>query len=397
MSKKLVKSDFFEELDFTMNKHELVGQLNDIITNNFRLHKNNQINLADFMIGMIVARTVNLNTIASYSCRSGHMKQVNIYRGFQYVMHNFKMTQEQLALAILTMYGLNGDKKLTLALDRTNWQYGDKDINLLVLSVIVNGCGIPLYWIELDSRGNSDTNERKEVFKKLIYLVGADRIDYLLADREFIGEEWFDYLCNQNIKFVIRIKSNMLIKVKTGTKDKIKPQSGKILSAKATKNNVISFDGEINDRALSFQATISADNKLVLVASNDVGCQHLLQLYSKRWGIECLFGNLKSKGFNFEDTRITDKKRIGNLTKLLVLAFACTLLLGIVKAQYTPILVKKHGYKQHSYFRYGLDFITGIIMQDFETAIEILGLCLYIANGYSKPTSLKSKLESLYV
>lgn len=378
-----------------MNKQEQVEQLNDIITNNFHLHKNNQINLADLMIGIIIARTVNLNIIASYSCRIGKVKQANIYRGFQYVMHNFKMTQEQLAIAILTMYGLNGDEKLTLALDRTNWQYGSEDINLLVLSVIVKGCGIPLYWLELDSRGNSDTNERKKVLKQLIYLVGANKIAYLLADREFIGEEWFNYLCEQGVKFVIRIKSNMLIETKI--EGNIKSQSGKELSTKATKDSVISFNGKINSQPLSFQATISSDKKLVLVASNDVGCQQLLHLYSKRWGIECLFGNLKSKGFNFEDTRITNKNRIGNLIKLIVLAFACTLLIGIVKADSVPILVKKHGYKQSSYFRYGLDFITGIIMQNFEAAIEILELCLYMAKGYAKIINLKDKLENAYV
>lgn len=329
-----------------MNKQELVGQLNDIITNNFNLHKNNQINLADLMIGIIIARTVNLNIIASYSCRTGKMKQVNIYRGLQRVMHNFKMSQEQLALAILTMYGLNNTGKLILALDRTNWRYGKEDINLLVLSVIVKGCGIPLYWLELDSRGNSNTDERKNVLKQLISLVGVDKIAYLLADREFIGEEWFKYLCEQGVKFIIRIKSNMLIETEAETKNKY--QSGKKLSAKATQNNVISFKGKINSQPLSFQSTVSTDNKLVLVASNDSNCKQLLHFYSKRWGIECLFGNLKSKGFNFEETRITDKNRIGNLTKLLVLAFACTLLIGIVRADRTPILIKKHGYKQNS-------------------------------------------------
>jgi len=286
--------DFFDESDSTLDKQALVEQLNDIITENFELHKNNQINIADLMVGLIIARTVNLNVIAAYSSRAGKMKQANIYRGFQYVIHHFRMTQEQLALAILSMYGLNTEGKLILALDRTNWRYGKEDINLLVLSVIVKGCGIPLYWLELDSRGNSDTEERKQVMKSLIDLVGANKIAYLLADREFIGEDWFASLCQQDVKFVIRIRGNMLINSDGNS------LSGKKLSAKASKISTISFDGTIDNKQLNFQATISSENKLVLVASNDLESTQLLYLYGKGWGIECLFGNLKTKGFNFE-------------------------------------------------------------------------------------------------
>ena len=373
-----------------MNRQALVEQLNDIITENFKLHKNNQINIADLMIGLIIARTVNLNIIAAYSSRVGRMLQANIYRGFQYVIHNFKMTQEQLALAILSMYGLNGSGKLILALDRTNWRYG-QDINLLVLSVIVKGCGIPLYWIELDSSGNSNTDERKQIMKSLIDLIGTDKIAYLLADREFIGEDWFGYLFAQDVKFVIRIRSNMLIESKG------KSMSGKDLSSGASKINIISFDGAIDNKHLSFQATISADNQLVLVASNHIGCTQLLHLYSKRWGIECLFGHLKTKGFNFEDTHITSKNRINNLTKIIVLAFACTFLLGIIEAQRNPIIIKNHGCKQHSYFRYGLDLITGILMQNFAVGLEILIICLDRIYHLNRREVLFNRLENAYV
>jgi transposase len=300
------------------------------------------------------------------------------------------MTQEQLALAILSMYGLNSEGKLILALDRTNWRYGKEDINLLVLSVIVKGCGIPLYWLELDSRGNSDTEERKQVMKCLIDLVGANKIAYLLADREFIGEDWFASLCEQDVKFVIRIRGNMLINSDGNS------LSGKKLSAKASKINTISFDGTIDNKPLKFQATISSENKLVLVASNDLESTQLLYLYGKRWGIECLFGNLKTKGFNFEDTHVTGKLRIGNLTKIIVLAFACTFLLGIMIAQKSPIMIKKHGYKQYSYFRYGLDFITGILMQNFAVGLEILAICFNNAHSVNRREILSNRLETVY-
>jgi hypothetical protein len=138
------------------------------------------------MIGIIVARTVNLNTITAYSSRSGTVCQSNIYRWFQYVIHHFKMTQQQLAEAILNMYGLNGEGKF-LALGRANWRYGKEDINLLVLSVIVKGCGVPLYWLELESRGNSNTVERKQILKRLIDLITGIIMQNLAVGIEILG------------------------------------------------------------------------------------------------------------------------------------------------------------------------------------------------------------------
>lgn len=63
---------------------------------------------------------------------------------------------------------------------------------------------------------------------------------------------------------------------------------------------------------LQAQATRSTENSVV---SNRLSEPDLLVIYAKRWQ---LFANLKSKGFNFEDTHLTAKDRIGNLTKLIV-------------------------------------------------------------------------------
>ena len=143
----------------------------------------------------------------------------------------------------------------------------------------------------------------------------------------------------------------------------------------ASITNILTFNGKIDKRQLKIQATRSTEKKLVIVVSNDLDALNLLEIYLKRWAIECLFANLKSKGFNFEDTHFTQKDRIGNLTKLLAIACAITLLLGIVRSIRNPIIIKKHGYKQNSYFRYGLDFLINQLIQHHESAIKLILAC----------------------
>lgn len=63
------------------------------------------------------------------------------------------------------------------------------------------------------ARDNSNTEQRKELLGRFVTEIGADKIDCLLADREFIGEDWFQYLIQTGINFVVRIKSNMWMDV----------------------------------------------------------------------------------------------------------------------------------------------------------------------------------------
>ena len=47
-----------------------------------------------------------------------------------------------------------------VVLDRTNWQRGETDINLLTVAVLVGKTAVPLLWCELSHPGNSDTAQR---------------------------------------------------------------------------------------------------------------------------------------------------------------------------------------------------------------------------------------------
>ena len=51
-------------------------------------------------------------------------------------------------------------EKLTLVLDRTNWGFGTKNINILMLGVSYKNVAFPLMFKILDKPGNSNTQER---------------------------------------------------------------------------------------------------------------------------------------------------------------------------------------------------------------------------------------------
>ena len=64
--------------------------------------------------------------------------------------------------------------------------------------------------------GNSNAKERIALMEKVLKLMSADQIEALLADREFIGQEWFDWLDQQGILCRLRIRGNLPVLGKNG-------------------------------------------------------------------------------------------------------------------------------------------------------------------------------------
>lgn len=97
-----------------------------------------------------------------------------------------------------------------LALDRTNWNFGKFEINILVLSAVYKGCSFPLFWTFLPHKGCSSQDDRINLIKVFLEEFGADRIEALVADREFIGPEWLNFLDKNGVTFHVRLRNNTL-------------------------------------------------------------------------------------------------------------------------------------------------------------------------------------------
>ena len=81
-----------------------------------------------------------------------------------------------------------------------------------------------------------------------------------------------------------------------------------------------------------------------------------------QWGIETLFGCLKSKSFCLEDTRLFGKK-LEKLLFVVVIAFCWSYLIGIIENSKHPIPLKKHGRKSQSVFRLGYEILRAALFK----------------------------------
>jgi hypothetical protein len=73
-----------------------------------------------------------------------------------------------------------------------------------------------------------------------------------------------------------------------------------------------------------------------------------------------MFGKLKTKGFNLEDTHLTNADKLSTLLALLALAVALSVKTGVTAARRRPVPIKKHGRRAWSLFALGLSALRKI-------------------------------------
>ena len=311
--------------------------------------------LAQILQALFAVRTVNLTQIAAAFQSS--VKEASSYRRVCRFFTGFSFDISSIVLLVFHLFPL-GDK-YTLILDRTNWKWGKFPINILVLSVAYLGISIPIFWIVLDLEGTSCVEDRVAILKQAIQQLGVDKIEVLLADREFIGTDWFEFLIANKIPFVIRIKQNSHLKTKDGGTIPA-GMLRKYLGRKKVVNYSITLWG--HSLYVSVERRRGAKEQMIVVSN--VELENPLALYRRRWEIETLFGCLKGRGFRMEDTHMVDADKIEKLLFVLVIGFCWAYRTGDIKAREAPIEIKAHGRKARSLFREGLNWIRRAIFGD---------------------------------
>jgi hypothetical protein len=175
--------------------------------NHFSMHASRITIMFEMILSLIKVGNVQQQKLAQGT--SVKAKVSSITRRIQRFFAQEFLDQDRVSALIFSMFDWHD--KITLTLDRTNWKFGVVDINFLVICGIYKGYSIPLSWTILPHSGNSDTTCRINLLERFLEVVPLNRVGFLLADREFIGSDWFRYLQERGIPFCIRLKENMLV------------------------------------------------------------------------------------------------------------------------------------------------------------------------------------------
>ena len=133
--------------------------------------------LAQFILALLRSRSCNFYRVAESFQSKAQVE--SSYRRIKRFFAGYTYCYEQLGKLILQWLNLSS---YTLCMDRTNWKFGSKHVNYLVVSIAWQGASIPIAWTCLDKQGgNSSTDERIAIMERVLTLIPAAKIDGLLA------------------------------------------------------------------------------------------------------------------------------------------------------------------------------------------------------------------------
>ncbi len=213
-----------------------------------------------------------------------------------------------------------------VAIDRTRWQ----ERNLLVAALIKDKRAIPLFWFLLDKKGNSNFSEQKRLLKAVARLLKGYKI-IVLGDREFGNVVLADWLEKKGFQYVLRSKDNKYIQQEEQEYQQLsslglKPsKSFFFYQVKFTKQ--LGF-GKVNLAGYWSQKTKKKqkDEGWYLI-TNLSSLKLAITTYRKRMGIEAMFKDCKTGGYNLEKCQ-ANKQRLLSLVLLIAIAYTCAIQKG---------------------------------------------------------------------
>ena len=253
---------------------------------------------------------------------------------------------------------------------------------------------VPLYWELLDNKsGNSSSEDRVDLLEKVVALVGVERIGIVIADREFIGHTWLKYLKNKGIHFCIRVPRSHLIHRWDGREQ----TATELLQGQKIDQALYLKDCMVDGVWVQVYLKKLADGDILYLIGTVAEAKHLGTIYRNRWTIETVFQSFKSRGFDLESSHLKHLDRLRKLVGLVSLAYAFCVSLGIHQHEKVQkIKVKKHGYKEKSFCRVGIELIQDLTKQTvqvFENVFEKFFRYLRLQKAKFIKNKLKNSLS----
>ena len=322
-------------------------------------HKKRQQFVCELVSGMIKSRSVIFSEIA-YSIDKP-IKISSIERRIQDFFAKVRFDYTQLTVFLLSFLP---PRPLVLSIDRTEWDFGQTQVNILCVVASIGKLAVPLYFELLDNNsGNSNAQDRIKLFKQLISIVDKERIQMVVMDREFIGQHWLKWLKEEKIPFCVRVPKHHSILLVDGQRlwaERVARPGTSYYQQDAI------VDGVVVNLALSY----GKDGELLYLIGTTLP-QTLSAWYKRRWSIEVFFQALKGRGFDLESSSLRCLIRYRKLFAVVSIAYILCWATGIEAGKTDPVRPKKHGYPPYSVFRRGLNLMRQFYKQQIYEPVRL--------------------------
>lgn len=235
----------------------------------------------------------------------------------------------------------------------------------LMISLIWRKRAIPLCWmVRKGKKGHFPVKMHLKLLEALSAILPADCPVTILGDGEFSKVELLEFCQNKGWDVVCRTAKNRQV---TLEHQKEKLSLGSSLYPEESHQTAwfpnVKYTAKKYGPVHVFCHHEPTHDAPWYLVSNIDHPPTVVRLYRKRFGIETLFGDLKSRGFNIHKSKLRHPERLEKLLIAVCLAFIFTILAGVRTHRFNPTQLKKI-FRQDQAMQFSI-FSKGKMIWDF--------------------------------
>lgn len=373
-------------------------------------HLKTQLKRAEFLILLILVVMLQQHRRVKLEELANQFPQKILFESRRKKLQRFlslpHLTIEKMWWPLLTYWLTNKfepGQVLYIAIDRTQWGL----VNLIVVSLIYDKRAIPIYWEVMPNLGNTNGDKQIEVLSQVLPLLSNYR-KVVLGDREFCSVDLAQWLRNQpHTYFCLRLKRNEYIEIAPDIWRQLQElgvlpgfsiylESVKLTKSKGFERANIAAKWKRKYRGQSAQ-------EAWFILTNFRDLRQAISAYQKRFGIEEMFRDYKSGGYNLESTGINNQ-RLMALIILMTLAYTSSIMSGekiktkgVVK-YVGRVKEKRRNQRRHSSFYIGLHGYAWVESLDLfrEQTAQLMSLSPHKRPYYQRGRQAETLIQSTF-
>ena len=316
--------------------------------------QNQLVTTAMMVAGIVLGRKAQLSAISFEVPLPA--KPASLEKQMQRFVKNerFEVETNYLPFAELILSHL-ADKPLLLAIDGSNIGRGCMAI---VVGVIYKRRAIPLAWLVYKGKKGHTTADRHiAALQKVLPLIPTGAQVVLLGDGEYDNTELLAWVTDHtDWEYVVRTAKNILI-----THNGLQYPLGDLCAGQGscTAAHDALFTAEEFGPVLAIAWWGKAYKDPIFLISNCASIELACHYYRRRFRLETLFSDKKSRGFHIDKSHLSDPARLSRLLLATSLAYIWLIHLGMMVFQDVGkrSLIDRTHRTDKSLFRLGLDWV----------------------------------------
>ena len=222
--------------------------------------------------------------------------------------------------------------EIAVALDWTDFD-ADGQTTLMLSLLTRHGRATPLYWLTVDRNTLKGQRNRYE-YQVLVRFAAAlpDEIKVtVVTDRGFCDHKLYRVLCDElKFSFVIRMRATIMVSATHGERRKAADWVGPGGRARMLHGATVTGLNYPVGTVVCVHAKDMKEPWCLVTDTTDKTARELMNLYAKRWGVECQFRDSKDLryGMGMGEVRVSTPARRDRLWLINAFAVALLTLLG---------------------------------------------------------------------